>query len=121
MLLKYYHFNYLIQSFLDHAKGGGGRGWCNPTKNQAQPGLFQGGDWVFLGFFGIFWVFLGFLNFSDFLLYTQPCTCENVFTCVMGKCRTKHEIQTFKKKLEEHDIIPILGQFKNIRLDNLVT
>ena len=74
MLLKYYHFNYLIQSFLDHAKGGGG----------------------------------GFLNFSDFLLYTQPCTCENVFTCVMGKCRTKHEIQTFKKKLEEHDIIPIL-------------
>ena len=89
MLLKYYHFNYLIQSFLDHAKGGGGGG---VTQQKTKPSLAF--SRMGTGFFGFFW---GFFNFSDFLLYTQPCTCENVFTCVMGKCRTKHEIQTFKK------------------------
>ena len=87
MLLKYYHSNYLIQSFLDHAKGGGGGGGVTQQKTKPSLAFSRVGT----GFFG------GFLNFSDFLLYTQPCTCENVFTCVMGKCRTKHEIQTFKK------------------------
>ena len=53
MLLKYYHFNYLIQSFLDHAKGGGGGGGV--TQQKTKPSLaFSRVGTGFFGFFGVF-------------------------------------------------------------------